>query len=382
MENSQMATPTQEEKSEIRNKKIRNSAFELLRVIAIIFIIISHYCFHGARNDPNILPYNMIIACNLSLGNIGVAIFMMISGYFLRKSQKVNVMHMVKLILEYYFYIILGYGLSFALVPGKTFDSNEFLRVIFPLFFEESWFVPAYLLVYLFHPFINKIFTESNYKSAFTFIVLITVVWSIVPTFTTAQFFLNGFISVFCFYCYGAFLKLAQDVGKKWYNKKTAWRLFFIGLGVILLYQTIVTIIACYNIDTAPAAEGFTTRFSFLMILMVMGLIMLVSLSKPFYCRPLNFVAGFTLGIYLIHDNIFLRDYYWHTLFRTQDFTSTNLMIPHLLMCLAIIFCLGLVIDVTRKYALEGPLFKLINRVVDKIKVKIELRKQNKASQE
>ena len=341
--------------------KIRNSTFEILRIVAIVFIIVSHYMM-GTKDNANISTANLILANNLSLGDMGVAMFMMISGFFLWKSEKVNAFHIVKLVLEYYFYILLFYGLSFVLVDGKQFDSDEFLKTIFGLFFERSWFVSAYLLVYLFHPFINKLFKLENYSLAFKFMIIITVVWSIVPSITAGTFYLNRFLSLFCLYCYGAFLRLSKESGQKWFNKKTGLLMLFINLGIIFVFQLIMSLISISHHDMAYMINWFISRHSLFMILMVFGLMMLLSMAKPIYSKPVNFIAGFTLGIYLIHDNDSLRNYYWKVLFRTQDYCSSANMLWHLVMSVAIVFALCLIIDIFRKYALETPLFLLFDR--------------------
>ena len=348
-------------------KKIRNSTFEILRIVAILFIIVSHYMM-GTKDNANISTANLILANNLCFGDMGVAMFMMISGFFLWKSEKINALHIVKLVLEYYFYIFLLYGLSFALVDGKQFDSDEFLKTIFGLFYERSWFVSAYLLVYLLHPFINKLFKLENYSLAFKFMLIITVIWSIVPSITAGTFYLNRFLSLFCLYCYGAFLRLSSESGQKWFNKKTGLLLFFIDLGVIFVFQLTMSIITINHRDMAYMISWFTSRHSIFMIFMVFGLMMLLSLAKPIYSKVVNFVAGFTLGIYLIHDNDSLRNYYWKVLFRTQDYCDSANMLWHALMSVAIIFTICLVIDIIRKYALENPLFLLIDKIKNRKK--------------
>ncbi len=349
-----------------KTKKVRNSTFEILRIVAILFILISHYNYSAALNCENITLENSIIANNFVLGDVGVAIFMMISGFFLRKSEKIDVMHIIKLIAEYYFYIFLTYGLSFALIPGKAFDSNELLHTVFGLFFENAWFVSAYLLVYIFHPFINKIFKDDNYKNALIFMIIITVVWSIVPTLTAGTFYLNRFLSLLCLYCYGAFLKLAKDNQKKWYNKKVGLVLLSSGFGFIATYQVVMSIVCLSHPDMTYMISWFTSRHALPMIIMISGLMMLFSLAKPIYSRVINFVAGFTLGIYLIHESQALSSYYWFSIFRVQDYVSTYDMLWHCLMTVSLMFVCCLAIDVFRKYALEMPLFKLVDFIKNK----------------
>ncbi|MBP3920714.1 MAG: acyltransferase family protein [Bacilli bacterium] len=64
-------------------KKERNSNLEILRIISMIFIVISHWNVHSGLKDAiNVNFVNQFIINNTVLGNIGVIIFFMITGYF------------------------------------------------------------------------------------------------------------------------------------------------------------------------------------------------------------------------------------------------------------------------------------------------------------
>ncbi len=69
-----------------RNQTIRDSSFELLRIIAMLGILASHYTSHGLLGHINTSNLNMLIAQIIGFGNIGTSIFIMLSGYFNVKS--------------------------------------------------------------------------------------------------------------------------------------------------------------------------------------------------------------------------------------------------------------------------------------------------------
>lgn len=65
----------------------RNSNIELLRIIAMLLIVLSHYSIHGLGTD---LAYslNLYIADVAGLGGkLGVTIFILISGYYMTESR-------------------------------------------------------------------------------------------------------------------------------------------------------------------------------------------------------------------------------------------------------------------------------------------------------
>lgn len=89
-----------------KRKKIRNSNIELLRIISMLFIVMSHYSVHG-----NTIPENLSFGINQVLlqisrvGGLGVAIFVMISGYYL-SSSKFRISKIIQLEFQVLFYTI------------------------------------------------------------------------------------------------------------------------------------------------------------------------------------------------------------------------------------------------------------------------------------
>ena len=84
------------------NKKVRNSNFELLRIIAMIMIIIHHYTVHGGWIPFTYenFTFNMVLTQLMRYGGkIGCHLFMMITGYFMIKG-KTNFKKIFKLVLE------------------------------------------------------------------------------------------------------------------------------------------------------------------------------------------------------------------------------------------------------------------------------------------
>ena len=59
----------------------RDSRFELLRIIAMVMIILSHYQLIGGVNTKSIDIFS-------PLGEIGVGLFIMISAYFLTGEEQ------------------------------------------------------------------------------------------------------------------------------------------------------------------------------------------------------------------------------------------------------------------------------------------------------
>ena len=73
--------------------KVRNSNIELLRIISIILIVVSHYCVHGAGKaiiSSLDISINRFILEVFKVGNLGTILFVLITGYYLIDSEKVK----------------------------------------------------------------------------------------------------------------------------------------------------------------------------------------------------------------------------------------------------------------------------------------------------
>lgn len=58
--------------------KTKNSSIELLRIISMVFIVISHYSLHG-QLEPNEMGFgiNRLILSMTNIGHLGVDIFIL-----------------------------------------------------------------------------------------------------------------------------------------------------------------------------------------------------------------------------------------------------------------------------------------------------------------
>ena len=73
-------------------KKSRNSNIEIVRIISIIMIVVSHYCVHGFGNTSNLnLGINRFIIEIFTLGNFGTILFIIITGYYLINSTNIKI---------------------------------------------------------------------------------------------------------------------------------------------------------------------------------------------------------------------------------------------------------------------------------------------------
>ena len=104
--------------------KNRNSNIELLRLIAMLMILLSHSSVHGGfPHENSAIMFNNFFLDAIVLGNIGVDIFFLISGYFLCYQTTLNYSALFRLLFQVLFYSIICYGIHLSI--GNNFVLKE-----------------------------------------------------------------------------------------------------------------------------------------------------------------------------------------------------------------------------------------------------------------
>ena len=138
----------------------RNSSLELLRIISMIMIVFHHFAIHGGFewDAPSLsIPYfwyNFIIGG----GKVGVDVFVLISGYFLvnKEGSLFDFKRILKFWGQVFFYSIAFY-IIFRLMGMNDMGIKSFIKVFFPITCSHWWFASTYFVLFLIHPFLNKL---------------------------------------------------------------------------------------------------------------------------------------------------------------------------------------------------------------------------------
>ena len=138
------------------NRNQRNSNLEILRIVAMFFIIAHHFAVHGMGNIDFVAsnPNNYIIFFCGILGKIGVVVFVLISAYFMINS-KFTLRKLRVLGGEVYFYsVIFLLIFKIFLPPVKPITLENIGIYLLPISHSAYWFVTAYIVLMLLSPFL------------------------------------------------------------------------------------------------------------------------------------------------------------------------------------------------------------------------------------
>lgn len=335
------------------SKKQRNSTVELLRIIAMLCIIVSHYTVHGVLDVNTLQGVNKYILQNTVLGNLGVDIFVMISGYF-GVHAAFSKKKVVKLWSQVWTYSIILY--VFALCMGTAFSSWGVIQAACPVIFREYWFFTAYMVLFLFTPYINKLLHNITKRDTEKLIVMMIVMWSIIPLIPYGNVYGAELAQFLMFYCIGAYIRLYPE--SKINNKKLA----VIGLFVC---AAVLWGGSCVILTYFPQKGNayLFARTSLVIIGIAAFLLIILINMKPTYNVLVNRVAGAMFGVYLIHDNPYVREFLWKRVFVVEDFIHSRYLIVHMMISVVAVWVICTIIDIVKTKVIDKPVHALINKV-------------------
>lgn len=153
------------------NPKERYTNLELLRILAALFVVIVHYNNAGSGKaflyTESMTLHHQILMMFEMLAICAVNIFVMISGYFLCTSTRVNLWKILRLYIDVIIFSVLRYFL-YCLLGEEIFSLPNLLRRFIPL----NWYVAVYCGLYLISPYLNQIL-QSKSRSQFRFLLLV-----------------------------------------------------------------------------------------------------------------------------------------------------------------------------------------------------------------
>ncbi len=340
--------------------KKRDSNFELLRVFSILLVITSHFNIYGSySNNIGEFNFNWIIKSIFTIGTVANLIFIIITGYFMVKS-KPNYKKIIGLVLDMMFYSYIIVGVLYALKIIKP-NGNDIIRAIFPMFYG-NWFVVKYIILYLFIPILNHIINDISKEKMEKILFVLIILISVIPTFYDFLGFSNHAIFILGYFIGGYISKYWNGEVNKSKVKKC------------LLLDILLVILSCcgmyilgtlYNISTLTNNSIYfiASNNSIFVIIMATCIFLLFKDMKIKHNKVINNIASSVLGIYLIHENFFIRPLIWTKIFPNNDYFSQWYFFLFGIAKIISVFLVCLIIDKIR-IALFG---KIREKIVDKV---------------
>ena len=351
--------------------KVRSSNLELLRIVSMLLIIICHSSTHGGfALAEQVLSANKLFLQLITFGGeLGVCCFILITGYFMINST-FKIKKLLKLVFEVLFYsvgiMLIFYGFGLA-----EFNLTTLVKSLLPITHTLYWFVTAYVMLYILSPFINILLKNCSRKMHAVFILVLFSAGSLVPSLTLGNMYVNNLGLFICFYAIAAYIRMYPDACASWFKKTKENFLAFAGI-FLLFAASVLTfdLIGNYIELVARNATHFIALSSPLIILGGVCLFLGFKNLKIPSSKFINQVALSVFGVYLIHDNPFVRTWLWHDVFRNAMWFESPYLVLIILGMGVVVFCGCVVIDQVRIRVVERPLFAWIDRVEERMRGK------------
>lgn len=361
--------------------KDRLSNFELMRIISMFMIIITHIILYAIKLD-NVNPdIKFLFDICKSLIVVHVNSFILLSGYFQCKSA-FKLSKLIKLNDQVLFYKIVIFIL-FTIFGLISINAVDVYRNFFPFDLDSYWFIRVYILLYIFSPYLNIIINNIDKRNYRLLLLLMFFLFSVLSSMTKQQALTtstvnNGFsfTSFIFLYFVGAYFR-NYPIENTYYGKKYSKKL------LQLIFIFLFFLLALFNFTLHETfgqllnAGKLTSYISDIIVwcfdkydnpLVVLGSICYFRIFyfMNFKNKIINKISSTAFGVYLIHENIYVREFVYD-LFKFPNKILSSKIFIHIFLAAIIIFIVCSLIEIIRQY-----LFKLIY----KLKISVWWRKK------
>lgn len=345
----------------------RSSNFELLRIFAMLMIVGSHAAQHSGAGSWSLMTSTLnanLLSLYLlgSYGQLGVALFVIISSWFL--CDKKGGTHIEKAARIYLQALFVSVAI-FIFVKAAGFiplRAKDFAKTLLTPAYSGYWFVRTYILFYLIIPFLQEYLLKAEEKDVRNLFIILTIfigamnflIPSVAMEFGNVGGFAYIFVAVFFLkkhernflekHCIPIFVSLLILM---WSGMISA-RLFGRTMG--LADETIKKLLI----------RIFATRHIFLLAFAMSFFYIFKNHVKIGRSKAINAVAGTTLGVYIFHENPLFCSYGETGLCDTallfekwlklgKHFYGGNLFPLYFILCVAVVFAASSVLESTRQ---------------------------------
>ncbi len=339
----------------------RSSNFELLRVISIILILLMHA---NSQKHDDVIPLNNFIGHLIAaMGNIGVSLFILLSGYF---SIKFKLHRFLQLIWLTTLYTV------FCYLVNNDFSINMGLIqsiLVVPLY--NNWFISCYLILMLISPWLNDYIEHLSKVRHRSLLLVLFVVFSLLPTMFNTPFYTvvtgGGKCLIYFIFVYliGRYLKWHCDVN---FKKKYTFG----------LYILMTVIIVSLNIGV-----GYVFQKKCYIYAMDCSPFILVSSLSVFYLfksltirsQIINSIASSILAVYLLDAMRFFVD---ENVVCWSDKAGSCSYIFYLIIGVIMTFIIAFAIDKLRVFLFGHVENKIIDKIIARFPIVDNMINSNK----
>ncbi len=347
----------------------RMANFELLRCVAMLMVAVLHYLGKGGLlTELKVAPMDRTGTAAWLLEAfciVAVNLYMFLSGYFLCMSS-FKLSRLLQLWLQVWFYSV-AFGLAGVLAGTveTTVDTHYFLTLLFPVTMGHYWFMTAYCFLYLLLPFVGMAVKKMTKQQLQTAVILLLAVFSLLKSILPLRLEMDGSgYDCLWYLCVFAAAAYVRRFGLPFLQKGGRGVLLYIVCCLLIFFGTFGLRQIYLHSGRFERMLGMFMEYNhilaFLAALGLFAAFMRLKVNDKI-AGVISKIAPFTLGVYLLHENLGLR-YAWQSWLGADRVSGFGSLALRTMTAAAIVFVCGIAVDALRVLAMRG-----LHRILGKL---------------
>ena len=352
----------------------RNSSIELLKIIAIFLIVISHvtqtlgypstsvdfqdyvYPIENATTDKNAIILTMFY----QFGALGNNIFFICSAWFLVNAKKTARKKGFLLLCTVWTISVIVLMIYFGL-GQHNISLKGIAKCLFPTTFSTNWFLTCYIIFLFIYPYLNSVIVHVNQKEHLRIVLFSSFLWIVAGYFYETLFFASRVILWVTIYFLVAYLKLYCKRATS--RRKVGLILILIGASGFIGQVLVANYLGLYISVLKDKVLRWNSNCNPFYIMLALGSF-IIALQSNLRNKYINYISSLSLFIYLFHENYLFREYtrpyIWQLIYTILGYEHVILLD---LGFAVVLFLVSVIISAVYKETIQH----FINRIVDKL---------------
>ena len=327
--------------------KKRESNFELLRIIAMLLVMITHATFLAlgvpTYEDSINIPYSSFgIFLSQSFSTVCVNIFVLLSGWF---GIKVNLKRFSEFIFQVFFFTSIIF-IGLYIYSSNVITNTDALLTFFMFHSSDYWFVKAYIGLYLFSPILNMFAERASQKQLGYFLISFFIFQTIYGWLSIdgVQWIGGGYSAVSFFFLY-LIAKYTRQYLLPDINKISQKLYITVYISIVLFIATLAFIVTRLGIPIAGRLFTYTNPLVLSESLLLIIIFSQISIKS----KIINWVGISCFSVYLLHANeLLLRPYYGKIINNFSVTESIECFLMSTTFFILVIFLVSILLDKVR----------------------------------
>ena len=353
--------------------KKRQANFEVLRVAAMAMIVAMHFMNRGNILKPLTEDTSAVNCAAWAIEAfciVAANCYVLIAGYFMVTAEwKAKKVWTLLLQILFYSLLIPLLCMIFNIGTVREWSVYEWITAVLPLQMDHYWFATAYMLVFVLSPVLAAGVKQLSGKQLKTVIGVLLIYFclfkTIVPLNLATDRFGYDFPWFICMFLIAAYIRLYGDQGQgirigkiSLFRNKKSSGISYVLLSVLIFLFSLGLGAVNRRVHVLDHYMNMVYSYNHILVLLSSLALFYVFLYwKPKegkFVRSLTKIAPYTFGVYLLHENVAVRNL-WTGWFGVEKVESSFLFIPLMAVAIAVVMAVGMTVDFIRK-----KLFSLI----------------------